>query len=162
MPRGGAEFDHFQPAAEQFDAVGGLRALVAAVEHAGGKSIGAVVLADGDVLRPQRDPHLLVRAERMQQRHLAAASVAEIDRAKFAVARHQRARKFVGGAGEIGDEQIRRPVIDRVRRIHLQQFAVAHHADAVAEHHGFGLVMGDIERGHAGLLEDHAQIVAQT
>ncbi len=97
----------------------------------------------------------------MQQRHLAAPSVAEIDHAEFAVARHQRAREFVGGAGEIGDEQIRRAVIDLVRRIHLQQLAVAHHADAVAEHDGLGLVVGDVERGHAGLLEDDAQIVAQ-
>ena len=73
----------------------------------------------------------------------------------------QRAREFVGGAGEVGDERIGRAVIDLVRRAHLQQLAVAHHADAVAEHHRLGLVVGDIERGHAGLLEDDAQIVAQ-
>ena len=73
----------------------------------------------------------------------------------------QRAGEFVGGAGEIGDEQIGRPVVDLVRRAHLQQLAVAHHPDAVAEHHRLGLVVGDIKRGHAGLLEDDAQIVAQ-
>ena len=68
---------------------------------------------------------------------------------------------LVGGAGEIGDEQIGRPVIDLVRRADLQQLAVAHHADAVAEHDRLGLVVGDVKRGHAGLLEDDAQIVAQ-
>ena len=97
----------------------------------------------------------------MQQRDLAAPAIAEIDGAELAVARHQRAGEFVGGAGEIGDEQIGRPVIDFVGRAHLQQLAVAHHADAVAEHDRFGLVVGDVERGHAGLLEDAAQIVAQ-
>ena len=52
MPGRGAEFDHFQPPAEQFDAVGRLRALISAVENAGGENIGAVVPADGDVFRP--------------------------------------------------------------------------------------------------------------
>src|SRR5437588_11750125 len=42
MPGGGAEFNHFQPAAEQFDAIGRLRALIAAVEHPGRESVGAV------------------------------------------------------------------------------------------------------------------------
>jgi hypothetical protein len=45
---------------------------------------------------------------------------------------------------------------------HLQQFAFPHHTDAVAQHHGLGLVMGDVKAGHAGLLQDAAQFVAQT
>src|SRR5947207_8367631 len=108
MPGGGAELDYLQPPAEQLDAVSRLRALIAAVEDAGGKDVGAVMPADGDVLRPQRNAHLLVRAERMQQRHLAPPSLTEIDRAELSVARHQRARKLVGRTGEIGDEQISR------------------------------------------------------
>src|SRR5260221_1314544 len=36
MPRCGAEFYHLEPTAEQFDAVGGLRALIAAVAKFGG------------------------------------------------------------------------------------------------------------------------------
>src|SRR6266404_1321106 len=106
MPRRGAEFDHLQPPAEQLDAVGSLRALIAAVEDAGRKNVGPVMLANGDVFRPERDAYLLVRAERMQQGHLAPPSLAKIDRAELAVARHQRARKLVGRAGEVGDEQV--------------------------------------------------------
>ena len=82
MPGRGAEFDHLQPPAEQFDAVGRLRALIAAVEDAGGKDVGAVMLADGDVFRPQRDAHLFVRAERVQQGHLAPPPLAEIDQCR--------------------------------------------------------------------------------
>src|SRR3954451_13189901 len=79
MPGGGAEFDRFQPLAEQLDAIGGLRALVATVEHTGGKYIGTVSLADRDVLRAQGDADLLVGTQRMQQRHFAAAPIAKID-----------------------------------------------------------------------------------
>ena len=81
--------------------------------------------------------------------------------ALLAAARQHLAQQHVGGAGEIGDEGIGRPVIDLGRRRHLQQLALAHHADAVAQHHGLGLVVGDVEAGHAGLLQDAAQLVAQ-
>ena len=53
------------------------------------------------------------------------------------------------------------PIVELVGGRHLQQLAVAHDADAVAEHDGLGLVVRDIERGHAGLLDDAAQVVAQ-
>ncbi len=96
----------------------------------------------------------------MQQRRLASPAAAEVDYAELAVASHQGAGELVGGAGEIGDEQVGRPIIDLVRRPHLQQLAVAHHPDAIAEHHRFGLIVGDIKRGHAGLLEDDTKIVA--
>ena len=59
------------------------------------------------------------------------------------------------------DEQIDRAVVDRVGRCQLQQLAVAHHADAVAERHRLRLVVRHIERGDAAFLDDAAQIVAQ-
>ena len=97
----------------------------------------------------------------MHERRLDAIAAADIDHAERAVALEQGPDDLVGGAGEVGHEQIGRPVVDFVRRAHLQQLAVAHHADAVAEHDRLGLVVRDVERGHAGLLEDAPQIVAQ-
>ncbi len=63
--------------------------------------------------------------------------------------------------GKAGDEEIGRPVVDLGRRADLQQPAVAHDADAVAQHDRLGLVMGDVKRGDPGPLDDLAQIVAQ-
>src|SRR5882724_6041624 len=77
MPGGGAEFNHLQPAAEQFDAIGRLRALIAAIEHPGRESVGAVMLADRDIFRPQRDANLFIQSTGMKQRYLAAAALAE-------------------------------------------------------------------------------------
>ena len=104
---------------------------------------------------------LVARPHAVQQRRLEPAAVGDIDHADIAVALDQDAGELVGGAGEVGDEQIGRAVVDFVRRAHLQQLAVAHDADAVAEHHRLGLVVRDVERGHAGRLEDAAQVVAQ-
>ena len=157
----GSELEDFQSAPEQIDLVDGLGALIAAIEHARGKYVAAVLPANTDVFRPQRDAHLVTRIERVQQRRLPSPPLAEVDHAKLAVASDQGAGELVGGAGEIGDEQVGRPIIDLIRRAHLQQLAVAHHADAVAEHHRLGLIVRDIECGHAGLLENDAQIIAQ-
>ena len=86
MPRCGAELERLQPAAEQVDVIDGLRALVAAVEHAGGERYWRRCAADRDVFRAQRDAHLVARAELLQQRRLAAPPLAEIDHAEIAVA----------------------------------------------------------------------------
>src|ERR1700761_6970940 len=119
MPRGGTEFKRLQPPAEQIDLVNRLRALITALEHACRENVGSLLLADADVFRPQRDAHLVARTQRLQQRHIASPSIAEIDQAELAASLDQRAREFVGGAGEIGDKRIRRPIIDLVRRAHL-------------------------------------------
>src|SRR6266480_7334274 len=128
----GAEFKDLQSPAEQINVVDGLRALIAAIEHARGKYVAAVLPANTDVFRAQRDAHLVTRIERVQQRRLPSPAVAEVDHAKLAVASDQSSGEFVGGAGEISDKQVGRPIVDLVRRPHLQQLAVAHHADAVA------------------------------
>ena len=73
-----------------------------------------------------------------------------VEKEKTKEIERRRAGEFVGGAGEVGDEQVGRAVINLVRRAHLQQLAVAHHADAVAVRHRFGLVVGAVERGDAG------------
>src|SRR5437660_3418379 len=67
MPRRGAKFEHLQPVAEQVDVVDGLRALVAAIDDARDERVDAVLSADRDIFRPQRDPHLFAQGERMQQ-----------------------------------------------------------------------------------------------
>src|ERR1700722_1530495 len=48
---GGAEFERLQPTAEQIDVVDGLGALVAAIDDAGGKQVGAHTGADRDIFR---------------------------------------------------------------------------------------------------------------
>src|SRR5438128_2104202 len=65
MARGGAELEHLQLAAEQVDLVSRLRALIAAVDHARGKDVIAALPADRDILRPQRDAHLVVDIKRV-------------------------------------------------------------------------------------------------
>ena len=59
MPRGSAEFERLQPAAEQVDVVDGLGALIAAIDHARGKRVDAIAPAKPDSFRPQCDPHLV-------------------------------------------------------------------------------------------------------
>lgn len=161
VPRGGAELQRLQPLPEQGDVVHRLRALVAAVGDLRREDVGAAASADAQGLGAERDADLVADADIVQQRCFAAAAVAEVDHAVCAVARDQRARQFVGGARKIGDEKVGGAVIDLVRGAHLQQLAVAHHADAVAERDRFGLVVGDIERGDAGGFQDAAEVVAQ-
>src|SRR4030088_1013919 len=114
-----AELQYLKPSAEQIDVVDGLRALIAAIDNAGRKEVCAILLAEPDILRPQRNAHLFAGVERMQQRRLPAPALAEVDDAELAIARDQRAGEFVGGAGEIGDEQIGRPGVDLVGRADL-------------------------------------------
>src|SRR3989442_13568753 len=77
MPGRGAEFNHFQPPAEQFDAVGRLRALIAAVEGPGGKKICAVMLAGGAGFPPQPDAGPVVPAQPPPPRHLTPPPLAD-------------------------------------------------------------------------------------
>src|SRR6478672_1101353 len=108
MAGGGAEFEDFQSPPEQIDVIDGLRALIAAIENARGKYVAAVLPADSDIFRAQCDAYLVTRIERVQQRRLPSPAAAEINHAKLAVAPNQGAGELVGGAGEIGDEQVGR------------------------------------------------------
>src|SRR5258708_12367673 len=124
MAGGGAELEDLQSPAEQIDVVDGLRALIAAIEDARGKYIGAILLADPDVFRPQCDTHLVAQTKRVQQCRLASPSVAKVDHAKLAVASDQGAGNLFGGAGEIVDEQIARPILDLIPSPQLHHLSV--------------------------------------
>ena len=50
-------------------------------------------------------------------------------------------------ADEAGDEEVRRVVEDLLRGADLLDEAVAHDDDAVAQGHGLGLVVGDVDEG---------------
>src|SRR5664279_1859649 len=52
VTRGGAEFERFQAVAGEIDVVDGLRALIAAIEHARTKRVAAVMRAERDIFRP--------------------------------------------------------------------------------------------------------------
>ncbi len=67
----------------------------------------------------------------------------------------------IGGADEFGDEAARRREIDVTRRTDLRDRAFAHDHDAVAERHGFGLVVGDIDRGDAERAQQPVEFAAQ-
>ena len=56
-----------------------------------------------------------------------------------------------GGADEPGDEQVRRPVVELLRRGDLLQHALLHDRDAAAERHRLGLVVRDVDGRHAHL-----------
>ena len=79
-----------------------------------------------DVFRPKA-MRTCRRLRRLQQHGLDAIAAADIDDAERAVALEQGPGELIGGAGEVGDEQVGRTVIDFVRSAHLQQIAFAHH-----------------------------------
>ena len=54
-----------------------------------------------------------------------------------------------GRADERGDEQVHRLGVERLRRVDLQDPAVAHHRDALAERHRLDLVVRDVDRRRA-------------
>src|SRR5262249_8769784 len=121
----GAELECFEPAAERGELIDGLRALITASGDAGGGPgvwLRRATLAEPHVLRPHRDLDRLARldARRHERRE---ALTARVDRAEFAVAREHAAREQVRRPREAGDEQVRRSIVDLVRRGHLQQLA---------------------------------------
>src|SRR5260370_16923523 len=122
----GAEFEDFQSPSEQIDVIDGLGALIAAIEHARWKYVGAILPANTDIFRPQRDAHLVTRIERVQQRRLASPPTPEVDDAKLAVASDQGAGELLGAAGEIPHQQARRPILVLPRCSHLPPLAAPH------------------------------------
>ena len=68
---------------------------------------------------------------------------------------------FIGGtADEAGDEQVDGPVVELLGRRDLLQLALAHHGDAVAHGHRLDLVVGHVDRGHAELVLQAADLGA--
>ncbi len=67
----------------------------------------------------------------------------------------------VGGADEFGDEAACRREVDIARAADLGDGALAHHHDAVAERHGFGLVVGDVNGGDAEHAQQPVKLAAQ-
>ena len=57
-------------------------------------------------------------------------------------------------ADELGDEQIRRPLVEPLRRVDLLEHAAAHHRHAVAHRHRLGLVVRDVDRRHREIALD--------
>src|SRR5438309_198413 len=78
----------------------------------------------------------------------------ELDRGEGAAPLDDPSREDVRGAGEARDEEIGRAVVDFGGRRDLQQPALAHDPDAVAEDHRLGLVVGDVKGGDAAALDD--------
>jgi len=70
----GAELEDLQSPAEQIDVVDGLGTLIAATDDPSRKQVAAIRLANADVFRPQRNPHLLthIRAAQLSQELLVS------------------------------------------------------------------------------------------
>ena len=64
-------------------------------------------------------------------------------------------------AEEAGDEEVGRFVVDRARRADLLKDAGAQDGEAIAEEHGFGLVVGDVEHGGAETPMERSDLAAQ-
>src|SRR5437868_10877585 len=107
-----AEFKHFQTPAEQVDVVDGLCPLVTALENLSVEGVAATVFSERNIFRPQGNADFFTGGDRLQQRHLEALAAADIDQSEGSVALNQGAGDLVGGAGEVGDEQVGRPVVD--------------------------------------------------
>src|SRR6185437_914732 len=112
MARRCAEFEHFKSMAGEIDIVDGLRALVAAVEHAGAKSVGGILRAKRDILRPQGDAHFVAGREAMQKPGLETISAANIDHAVCSVAFKEEPADFVSRAGVFCSNQFGWPIIE--------------------------------------------------
>src|SRR5665647_3121498 len=61
-------------------------------------------------------------------------------------------------ADETADEQVHGVVVELLGRRHLLQLAFAHHGDTVAHGHGLDLVVGHVDRGHAQLVLQAADL----
>jgi hypothetical protein len=51
------------------------------------------------------------------------------------------------GADELGDAQLRRRIVDLLRRGDLDDFAAEHHRHAIGHGHGLGLIVRDVDEG---------------
>ncbi|MBS0223425.1 MAG: hypothetical protein JSR91_22075 [Proteobacteria bacterium] len=143
MARCRTEFQRFQPLAARLQVVHGLRALVSPFKHACREDIPLRTLAKTDILGPERDARRVSGRERLRRPGFDAAHAAKIDGRCLAAARQHLAAQDIRGAREVGDERIGWLVVDLAGRRHLQQVAVTHHADAVTQHDGLGLVVGE-------------------
>ena len=72
--------------------------------------------------------------------------------------RRRRARAEIHHADEVGDEAVGRMLVDRVRRVALQQPAVLQHRHAVGHDQRFLLVVGDDDEGDADLVLQALQL----
>ena len=72
-----------------------------------------------------------------------------------------RAFQAVHGADELGDEAGARMKVDVLRAADLGDAALLHHDDAVAEHHGLGLVVGDVDGGDPETAQQRVDLGAQ-
>ena len=102
----------------------------------------------GSTFRPGADPR------RIRPAAAASARVAVAEREAHrgaAVLAHRLGRDEVHRrrAHEAGDEEVGRPVVDRLRLVELLQLALVHDRDARGERHRLDLVVGDVDRGLA-------------
>jgi hypothetical protein len=100
-----------------------------------------------EVLGPQAGDHVPARAVALQRPALCLARAHLPDRELDRVALH------LGGeevhrrrADEAGHEQVHGVVVELIRCVDLLEHARAHDGDAVAQGHGLGLVVGDVDR----------------
>ena len=71
------------------------------------------------------------------------------------------AREPVHGADEFGNEAVSRREVDLTRGSDLRDCALLHDNDAVAELHGFGLIVRHIDRGDAKRAKQPIELTAQ-
>ena len=140
----------------QLHHVDGDVAQVEEVEDLAGEAVlvrsGLQLLADGDLLRPQR------------QRALGAGRHAvDLQRVDFAQpgdaqaqARRIRAQHLgvedVAGADEVRHEAVLRKAVDLGRLVELLDLALVHHRDPVRQRQRFLLVVGDVDERDADFL----------
>ena len=107
-------------------------------------------------LGPDPDDHVLARArvQRRPRRPAARSRCAPSQHGEPVVARLEPAAHEVHRrrADERRHEQVRGPVVERLRRVDLLQPPVAHDRDAVAHRHRLDLVVRDVEHRRAQLL----------
>ncbi len=121
-------------------------------DHADGKSLGAFGAIEKGVERAEQYFGRTVDDfGRNPGRETVASSHAAGDPA----------RQAVGLTQELEHERRCRLSVQLVRGSHLFQAASVHHRDAISQSHGFFLVVGDEDGGHARGVVDAPQLIAK-
>ena len=129
------------------------------IEHVGGQlvRVAARIRCDADPFGTDGQQHLVAGRAALHVERVNDAAI-RLDLADLAVRRDDGAGKEVVLADEVGDERTFRFFVEGLRRRDLFDASSAKHRDPVRHHHGFLLVVCDVDHGDAEFAMDAADL----